>query len=183
MDYSGKYFAPSVGKPVRLGSILMRVAAVLVCLVLVSVHLMSGMYAKYSTTGSSSDEARVAKLDVDVEGEVNGLSIDATTGADGNYVVTVKNNSEVTVRYDIIVTLKQKVPGVVVKLGDETLTTEDYESFTISDVGELAPNAAQVSHTLTFALDSWDSVTASMEGEEDTVDLGFSVTVRVVQVD
>jgi hypothetical protein len=54
---SGKH-----SKPRHPGSMMMRVAGALLCLVMLSTHLMGGLYARYRTEGSSEDEARVIKF-------------------------------------------------------------------------------------------------------------------------
>ena len=82
-------FAPSGRRPIRLGSLMMKAAAVLACLVLLSFHLMTGLYAKYSSTATGSDSARVAKFDVEYK-------YDSDTRT-----ITIINNSEVTVAYEV----------------------------------------------------------------------------------
>jgi hypothetical protein len=54
---SGKH-----SKPRHPGSMMMRVAGALLCLVMLSTHLMGGLYARYRTEGSGEDEARVIKF-------------------------------------------------------------------------------------------------------------------------
>lgn len=82
-------YAPSGRRPIRLGSLMMKAAAVLTCLVLLSFHLMTGLYAKYSSTATGSDSARVAKFDVEYK-------YDSDTRT-----ITIINNSEVTVAYEV----------------------------------------------------------------------------------
>lgn len=47
---------------IGLGGILIRVALVLAVLALLCVHLMGGLFAKYTTSGQGSDSARVIKF-------------------------------------------------------------------------------------------------------------------------
>ena len=70
------------------GNIMIRIAAVLFCLVLISTHMMSGLYARYVAKDSSSDEARVAKFQVDAawSGSVN---INVTTTPNGSYTPSI----------------------------------------------------------------------------------------------
>lgn len=167
MRYQGKYFAPSNRKPVQLGSILMRVAAVLVCLIFVTVHLMSGLFAKYTTSGNAPDSARVAKFDVNVSGEAsNHVSISTLTATDNVYTFTVTNNSEVSVRYGC----------------SASVSSAGVQSVFAPDSGYLVPgDTATV--TLTFSVSDWDAVTESMTDDEPTVTFDFSVSIVVEQVD
>lgn len=52
----------SAGKKLTIGSLMIRIAAALFCLVLISTSMMSGLYAKFISRGSGSDEARVIKF-------------------------------------------------------------------------------------------------------------------------
>ena len=45
-------------------NIPMCLACVLLCLTLFSVHLCSGLYARYTEKGATNDSARVASFDV-----------------------------------------------------------------------------------------------------------------------
>lgn len=47
---------------IGLGGIILRAALVLFVLILLSVHLMGGLFAKYTTAGQGSDSARVIKF-------------------------------------------------------------------------------------------------------------------------
>ncbi len=46
----------------RSGTVMLAVALSLLCFVLISTHMTSGLYAKYMSTGSGSDSARVIKF-------------------------------------------------------------------------------------------------------------------------
>lgn len=174
MKYSGKYVKPSA--PVPIGSIMMRIAAVLMCLVLLSLHLMSGLYAKYSSSGNSDDSARVAKFQVNVTGTPNAVSIDSKANNNGTYTITVTNESEVAVSYEILpVTPTSKNSGYNYDLGAITASFD-------SNSGTLAPGATSAAHTLTFTVD-WAKFTQNVSGKDVTANLSFTVTVHVDQVD
>ena len=49
-------------KKVMLGERMMLLAGICLCLVLISTHFTSGLYARYSTGASASDSARVIKF-------------------------------------------------------------------------------------------------------------------------
>lgn len=169
MFYKSKYFAPSERKPIRLGCIMMRLTAVLVCLVLVSFHLMTGLYARYSSTATGSDSARVAKFDVDVSGALEKSDIVCTAMPSGNstYTVTIKNQSEVAVHYQLSVEITGNSTGV-------------NHSFSEAS-GDLAVGATGDSE-LTFTV-NWNDFTAGKTGSKAEVTLDFTVTVNVTQID
>lgn len=82
-------------------------AAVLLCLTLLSTHLVGGLYARYTTTASGSDGARVAKFSI-TETKNGALFTEdftvSTVPGETAYTVSVENNSEVAVAYTVSVT-------------------------------------------------------------------------------
>ena len=85
-------------------NIPIRIASVMLCLVLFSLYMTSGMFAKYTTGGNGKGNGRVAKFSVTATdaGESEYVFDQAKQQPDGSYAVTVKNDSEVAVRYTII---------------------------------------------------------------------------------
>lgn len=89
--------------------LIFRLAVALFCMVLVSLHLMGGLYARYITTATGSDSARVAKFNVTEDLTVT--QSDGTTvtdfvvddvlkpGESVSYCFTVQNDSEVAVKF------------------------------------------------------------------------------------
>lgn len=176
MTYQGKYMKPSGRPPMRLGSLMIRVALILLCLVMISIHLMSGMYARYTTNGTGSDDARVAKFDVDITGDPVDLVVSCTENPQtGTYKITVDNISEVAVRYTISVTTD-------IAAGSLYFDKSAVNAALDSNNGTLSVNDSGT-HTLTFTVDDWSAITASMDGESNEVSLKFTVTIDVVQVD
>jgi hypothetical protein len=152
-----------------MGHVMMRIALVLLCLVMISFHLMGSMYARYTTKASSSNDARVAKFDVKVNGS-DDVTIDCKVGEDGTYEITVNNESEVAVSYKISVS-HGAVDGVSSSLNNNS--------------GVLAPGTTTQAkdHVLTFTVD-WAKFTADVENAASkTVSFKFTVTIDVVQVD
>lgn len=77
-------------------------AGVLLCLTLVSVHLTSGLYARYCSTASGEDSARVARFNVTAEGELTAtFSALISPGETVEKTVKVHNNSEVAITYTV----------------------------------------------------------------------------------
>ncbi len=87
------------------GNILCRAAAVLFCLTLVSTYLVTGLFARYSTSGQSADSARVAKFSISGDEKLStGIEVKLIPGGSESANLVINNNSEVAVEYTIVVT-------------------------------------------------------------------------------
>ena len=69
-------------------NVMMRIASFLLVAVLISTSAISGTYAKYVTTGSAEDNARVAKWGVTVTAVNNSMFGSAYVSADGTVSTT-----------------------------------------------------------------------------------------------
>ena len=120
-------------------NVMMRVASALLVAVLMTTCAISGTFAKYTSTQTSSDTARVAKWDIKLNGKsiteafefdlfktvkdsdnsdetdikVNDGTIIAP-GTQGSFEIVLKNDSEVTAEYviDYTVTNANNIPVV-----------------------------------------------------------------------
>ena len=154
---------------------LYRVVAVLLVLAVGLSMLATSPYAKYATSASSTDSARVAKFSVTAAkastqtSEELSLSTDSTTAT---YAFTVTNESEVVISYDVKLTVPSAMTGVTPKLvkadnTEVTGTTSDNKTYTFSNAGTLAANAGSTNaanHTIKFALDTSTAETATYTG-------------------
>lgn len=165
---------PSRG--ISSGGVLMRIALVLLCLVMLSVHLMGSLFARYTTAGNGADSARVAAFSVDVNGAPENLNINVLSSSEsGSYVITIENDSEVAVRYTI---------SVAVTPVNNQFDAASIAATLDTDTGILAPGPDVTgSHTLTFSVIDWTDVTENMKGENGVVSFTFVVTVDVEQID
>ncbi len=86
-------------------NIPMRIAAVLLCLTLFSTYLVTGLFARYTTSAQGGDHARVAKFSFEGSGELL-QSIEASLfpGESQTATLIIENNSEVAVEYTVAVT-------------------------------------------------------------------------------
>ena len=160
-----------MAQPKAKMNIPMCAAAVLLCLTLFSLHLMSGLYAKYVSKDSGSDSARVAAFNVITTGDVgDGVSVDCYDKTDDTYTIEITNESEVAVRYTISVALDGPAASGVAAVLD-------------ADSGELAVGAPADERTLTFNVNNWSAITKDANSESVAVDVDFTVTVDVVQID
>lgn len=110
--------------PVNLGLILIRVAAVLFILTMISVHLLSGLFARYVTSGDGSDSARVAAFG-DLTLKETG-DFDGTDSKKGMIIPGVPLTKEATVTFT----------------GSEMATVVFVEVIVPEDTWEMADNRA-----------------------------------------
>lgn len=84
---------------------ILHLAGILFCLTLFSMHLTSGLYARYTSSASGSDSARVARFDVTADELSFSETIPAeiAPGESNKQTINVKNNSETAIRYTISV--------------------------------------------------------------------------------
>lgn len=179
---------------------LFKTAAILLMLVLVSTSLVTGRYARYTTTAESSDSARVAKFEV-VGSGAGEVDVNCTATGSNQYIVTVENKSEVAVSYEIAVAFTEEVADDLdLKLYPGTDTTRDALTsewsadntmISFKTNGKLDPNAESVSHALAFAVKDWSFVTAANGTDADTdTDTGvssktlpFAIHITATQID
>lgn len=173
-------------KKLTSGQIMLFAAGTLFCLMLISVSLMSGLYARYTTSGSGSDDAGVAKFDVTatVPGNIDVTFAD-TEISKNIYTITVTNKSEVAVRYDVVLEFNTDIPDyLTVSLSgvDESQVTREGKVITFKNVADLVSNTGVDTRTLTFAVDG-ALLTDGETGESVSADFTFNGTVKCVQID
>ena len=175
-------------RKIGLGGILLRAALILLCLVLLTVHLMGSLYARYISRGEGSDNARVAEFDVDVAFDDGTDQVDATmtyNETTQTYEIVVTNRSEVAISYDIYVrniTVSQgDGNGISLKL-DDGATKAFASEVVFMNAGAMAPGNASNSHNLNFAVD-WSAFLKNFTGKAVSVTITFDILVDVKQVD
>lgn len=162
---------------------------VLICAVLVSVCMMGGLLARYTTTASGSDSARVAKFDITNSVDSQAADIDLHfydfSKLSDEFAFSVVSESEVAVTYDVVVTMPAGMDYYTwldLRLdGAEADRVED-NVFTFSNVNVLAPgNPSTGAHTLIFSIQPAHvgNPTTLSDVENGTV----LITVRAEQVD
>ncbi len=132
---------------------------------LIAVTLTTGVsFSRYTSTASGSANARVAKFEISTHA-ADGQRISLADGPDtasGSYVFTVSSASEVSVTYDVLVTLPSALPaGVTMTLDDKTATvSDDGLTYTFPGAGSFAPNPTGANtHTLTMTASDFSSAT------------------------
>ena len=175
------------------------VGLILLCCFLISVHGTSSLYAKYMTIAEGSDEARVAKLDV--QNSIVSSSFDANI--DLNFFDSAKltdtvefnvvSNSEVAIKYDVVIVMpepaveynwldvkiKLNVGGVVVEKTPDILDNV----FIFPDIANIAANdSTAIEHDLIFKItDSCQGFPPS--GLDNIVDTTAQIIVHAEQID
>ena len=175
-----------------------------VMVALVSLSLVSGTWAKYTSSVSGSDSARVAKWAFTYDAPVSGQSTgdikfdlfntikdsngtDAETdvaanliapGTSGSFVLTFTNASEVTAEYAIAFDVDKKGVPLEFKVGDGAWET-DLADVDASDATKLAYTGAGRSASITiywrWAFEQTGNVTAG-----DGVDTGLGSATTLV---
>lgn len=161
----------------RLCNWIWCLAGVLLCLTMLSFRLTGGLYARYTTTVTASDSARVAKYQISVASSTaNSLALVQDT--DVAYTFSVSSSSEVSVEYDLIVTLPKALPsGVTISLekGEEAIThTQVNNVYTAINAGTFTPQGGTHNYSLVF--------TATQPIGADALE-GISIQVNARQVD
>lgn len=168
-------------------NIPMCAALVLLFLTMISVHLTSGLYARYTATATGSDSARVAKFDVTGSG-AGDVTVDCTqVDNTGEYIINVTSNSEVAVEYSIEVVFIDNIniDKVKITLDEKTGTWKDTSTLSFPIAWEMTPNSeTNNTHELMFEVLDWTYIsvdannTPSVEKSFD-----FQVRINVEQVD
>lgn len=167
------------------GCMTLRIAAVLFCLVLFSMHLTAGLYARYTAKQGGTDSARVAAFKVNVEGIGNSVTVDYVKGNGqdaGIQKLKITNDSEVAVSYDITVEIEAVKFGISVTLNGKVLSTDKPTTLKFTDVGQIPPNSSQLCE-LEFKVVDWGKFTEMENAAKIEGKLEYSITVDVVQID
>jgi phage tail sheath gpL-like len=162
---------------------MIRIVAVLFCLVLISTSMMSGLYARYTVGAPSGDGAGVAAFIVDASIDRSDVNVTLTSAADGtaSFIVTVENDSEVAVGYDL--TLSATLPAGVTVTLDGASPILVGGKYYFADVGSLhAGSDVTANHALVFTADP-DVLTQSADGAVHVASVTFTLLVAFAQID
>lgn len=160
------HYSPKKTKKPRLPLYRLYYAVVLL-LVAVSGTSMwtTTTLAKYVTSSSGSDSARVARFAVSAapKTQITEIALDASGMTTADYKFTVSNSTgngvnETATGYDVVVTFPKKLTGVTLTLknGNKTIdakSSTDNTTYTFTNVGEFAAAEEKTDHlTLTFTI-------------------------------
>lgn len=134
--------------------IVLRTAAVLLILVMLSISMVAGRYARYTTTATASDSARAAKYHIAIDPGADD-SITLSPDSPASYTFSVTSSSEVAVEYDLRILLPQALPdGIEISLTRDATAialTSESNQYTAVNAGTFSPQGGTHTYTLTFA--------------------------------
>ena len=177
--------------------IAFHIGLVLFCLVLFSTYLTGGLYARYTTSASGSDSARVAIFQIQGENSwEQGTEVDLNLNffdpaqAIDTLNFTITSASEVAVRYSVEIVMPEKDDNgnpidyrwLTITLDDDAApVTSEANVFTIANVGTFSPNDdSKYDHTLTFKiLDDY----MGLPNEVGDITGKVIISVRAEQID
>ncbi len=171
-------------------NIFMCAAAVLLCATLFSTHLVGGLYAKYTTTATSTNDARVAKFSITQSFLKDGselsdiIKAEIKPGSTQSVHLKIENNSEVAVEYTIKLTnVTGNLPTLKMKLSPVGDTPEAaLLSEGNGDVEYSAIQKAPGNHTDEYTLDIvWEPTSNDLDyiGMVDYI----TISVTAAQID
>lgn len=103
--------------------IALRTAAVLLILVLMTTSIVSGRYARYASSATGRDTARVAKFQVTEEGFTGDpIKVLISPGETAKHQISVHNDSEVTVECSVAAVSEYENLPLTFSVGDGTST-------------------------------------------------------------
>jgi hypothetical protein len=107
-------------KSERLSRWTRRIATLIIWLVLISLWLVVGLYARYYATDNRGQEARVVNFEVGVDSALmENLSLTLQPQSEAvPYAVSIRNQSEVPVRAEVTLELWGNLPLLVVTPGN-----------------------------------------------------------------
>lgn len=168
----------------RLSRILMRTAAVLLVLVMLSTSMIAGRYARYVTTATFEDSARVARFNIIEELNEEKLFTDVGARVQPGMTtlegITIKNYSEVMVDFTITVTSPfDNLPlSFEMKDGETELKKTVSANGVITFIGRIGPNQQEKAFKLFI---SWpiEENSPQYSGKVDVI----RISVNAIQVD
>lgn len=157
-------------------NIPMYAALVLLLLTLITTHITSGLYARYTGVVSGSENVRVAKFKV-------ACDVEPVSDEEGKYTLTVTNDSEVAVKYSIVVEMSDHLSAAISGEKKTLAAGETFVTFE-NDAWTLAPSESEPL-PLQFAVENWKGITDpdTNNGASEKVPFGFKVKVTAEQID
>lgn len=169
-------------KETKKPNFAIRAACVLLCLVLISVHFTSGLYARYTTKAMGSDHGRAASF------SASAAWLDSD--ADNSFNVKLTNRSETAVRYSLTVTPKEAGMFSAVTLGNLSPNPDADGVFHFANAGSLSPGEEKtlaLQFTVNLAYVDPDAASALLDFSNDSTtsaesDRPFTVVVGYEQI-
>ena len=139
--------------------LVFRIGVALLCAILITSHMMGGLYARYHFGATSNATASVAVFDVSCSSPDTNTTKTLEIGSEETvtYSFTVTNTSDVTIQYTIVI---ENLPQGVTVSGNSGTFTLKY--------------GASQDHTLTFGV---------TDSAAEVTEQKISIKIDAVQVD
>ena len=180
-----RYKPKHLKKRQRIG--IGRLSVICICMIATITILSTGTtLSKMVSTAAGSSSAQVAAFIVEANGSKQELlTVDCNSNtANAAYSLSVTNEkngkvSEVSIKYNIIVTLPEALPnGVTVKVGDKAGTlSADKKTYTFADVGTF-PAGIKATHNCTLLFEADTNLV-----EDEYLIENIQVSIHTEQVD
>lgn len=124
-------------------NIALRLAALLLCLTLFSLYLLSGLYARYTVTGTAADSARVAAFQptATITPATETIKYDYTKTTQNppyyysvSYTIKVTNPSEVAVNCELVIVLDERLASFLPNASFSIKVGEGAEQYLYMDI-------------------------------------------------
>lgn len=180
----------------------LRAALFLFLLFMVSLHMTSGLYARYVSVAPAAGSARVAVFSVAASSNMASVNIDndsagAPGAHTGSYLLIIDSDSEVDVEYDISLVFANGYENIVKNVSLDggapvNLAADGSVNFASAGSIESGPHAG-IQHTVTFTADPSQISTGTVDSKiadydnasisTATAPLPFNALVKFSQVD
>ena len=181
-----------VKKASRKLNIPLQLAAILLCLTLISLYLVSGLLAKYTAQGENTHSARVASfapkavLDKDVW-NYNLAHCKTDNKFYFDYPLIITNASEVDVSYHISISFKDNsMNNAVFTINSTSQTADGLTPLEFKNVGTLdANNTTGITQNISVTIteETYNAIMENFKGDTDSFKTYFDVAVMFTQVD
>lgn len=158
-------------KQIKPHVFVLRLAAVLLILVMLSTSMLAGRYARYASSTTGSASARVARFSVTETSDLltESILLDVHPGQPDQVAIQVDNDSEVAIRYCIDVVSSGNLPLQFQVKVDDTAYPIPFE-------GSMSPDSSET-YTL---IASWNGAAdISYAGMVDQL----QVSLQAIQLD
>jgi len=118
--------------------LVFKLGVVLLVVLMLTFHMTGGLYARYSTTASGGDSARVAKFDFEIGADsitqFQNLSLDMAPGENQTVQIKVQNKGEVALR--CVVTAVNLTGNLPIQIAEATGDLQNGDIVAVSrDIG------------------------------------------------
>lgn len=178
-------------------NIIFKLASVLLCMTMLSIYLVTGLYAKYSNKSESGNVAAVAEFSP-VARFSNATWVFESDGSENEYSyeykIKLSNPSEVDVSCGLEITFPDEMlKGAKFTFNNNTLTFDDdtpkAANVATLDFGKIADlDAGQNTETqyilkVTIDKNCYNRIMATHSGQNDSLSAHFEAVVSFTQID